>query len=618
MRHCVLIVVLALFAGCDRESQPTGSPDASTRRANVNQSYRVAEIAVSALTAAQVETQVSETDARWQSERYSQQVDRYLTQLNDDLIANKMSESTLAFVDDAIRGALVPKDLTTVHEDSVFVVRRWIPPDSRIGHESNPQIAFAGKTELQSSLAALIDRDSSESSDRTHGKFKIIAVKLDGQQLETDVLWQLSIPHAGMQKSVRWNCRWRLSSDGMPKLSAIKLLSFEEVRTHDDRQFADATAAVTASVTDFVPQFGPTEDYWLDRLENRFGILPTSYQGIAIADVNGDGLDDVYLAQPGGVIGGLPNRLFVQQLDGTVVDQSAESGLDWLIETHSALFVDFDNDGDQDVVVATAMGLVFAENDGNGRFERRTVKLTPDAAPMSLAAADFDHDQDLDVYVCCYSLRGSSPMMGTPIPYHDANNGGRNLLLRNDREWRFRDVTQQVGMNQNNRRFSFAAVWEDFDNDGDLDIYVANDYGRNNLFRNNDNTFRDVAAEFGVEDISAGMSAAWGDYDRDGWMDLYVSNMWSSAGHRIAYQRQFKSSADSTTLALYQRHARGNSLFSNQLGMGQDGFDDVSVVEGVTMGRWAWCSQFADINNDGHEDLLVANGFVTQEKKDDL
>jgi hypothetical protein len=176
-------------------------------------------------------------------------------------------------------------------------------------------------------------------------------------------------------------------------------------------------------------------------------------------------------------------------------------------------------------------------------------------------------------------------------------------------------VTVESGIDENNRKFSFAAVWEDYDNDGDLDVYVANDFGRNNLYRNDGGSFTDVAAELGVEDISAGMGVTWGDHDRDGWMDLYVSNMFSSAGGRITYQRHFRPGTDAQTLAELQRHARGNSLFRNQ---GGAGFEDVTPVAGAEMGRWAWGASFADIDNDGWQDLLVPNGFVTNARSDDL
>ena len=155
----------------------------------------------------------------------------------------------------------------------------------------------------------------------------------------------------------------------------------------------------------------------------------------------------------------------------------------------------------------------------------------------------------------------------------------------------------------------------DYDNDGDLDLYVANDFGRNNLYRNDDGRFRDVAGEAGVEDISAGMGVTWGDVDNDGWMDIHVSNMFSSAGNRIAYQRNFQENVDDATLGHFRRHARGNSLFSNA----KDGtFRDVSLDAGITMGRWAWASKIRDLNNDARQDILVVNGLVTNSEPKDL
>ena len=238
---------------------------------------------------------------------------------------------------------------------------------------------------------------------------------------------------------------------------------------------------------------------------------------------------------------------------------------------------------------------------------------------FSITAADFDLDGDLDIYACGYNPsadRVRSGTLGEPLPYHDAQNGGRNMLLRNEGGWQFNDVTETVGLSHNNNRFSFAAAWEDYDDDGDPDLYVANDYGRNNPYQNTNGRFVDVAAELGIEDMSAGMSASWGDFNRDGRLDIYISNMFSAAGNRITFQRQFKPGAPKTMLAQYQRHARGNSLFQADLDGG--GFSDVSVEQGVTMGRWAWGSRFVDLNNDGWEDLVVANGFISTEDTGDL
>ena len=111
------------------------------------------------------------------------------------------------------------------------------------------------------------------------------------------------------------------------------------------------------------------------------------------------------------------------------------------------------------------------------------------------------------------------------------------------------------------------------------------------------------------------MSVTWGDYNGDGLMDWYGSNMFSAAGGRSTYQRQFQQAASDHARADMQRHARGNSLFLNQ---GDGTFRDVSQEAGVVMGRWAWASLLCDLNNDGWQDIFVANGYVTGSGSDDL
>jgi hypothetical protein len=354
-------------------------------------------------------------------------------------------------------------------------------------------------------------------------------------------------------------------------------------------------------------------DYWRSRIPRDFGLDVTANHGLALGDINGDHLDDLYICQQGGI----PNRLFIQNSDGTLRDITAQSGTGWLDYCASALFIDLDNDGDRDLVVSQDFRLLFMENDGTGKFEL-AFGVGTKAQSFSLAAADYDVDGYIDVYVCGYNpsaARMRQGAMGEPLPFHDANNGGRNTLWRNQGNWQFSDVTSDVGLEQNNTRFSFAASWEDFDNDGDLDLYVANDYGRNNLYRNDAMHFVDIAPEVGVEDTSAGMSVSWADCNRDGRMDIYVSNMFSGAGGRITYQRQFKAGVQEDVRQQFQRMARGNTLF---LGQDNGGFRDVSEESAVTMGRWAWGSRFADINNDSWEDILVVNGFITSTDTDDL
>lgn len=420
------------------------------------------------------------------------------------------------------------------------------------------------------------------------------------------------LENGSIEQHATWDCRW---TDGAtPKLLGITVSDYEQTEVFSETGptlFVDCTVAALAHNPSFKHQLMPGIPYWMSQVEWSSGIGVSGHFGLAVGDVNGDELEDIYLCQTGG----LPNRLFVQNSDGTATDRSAWAGVDWYDRTTSALLVDLDNDGDQDLVLGTNPGVLIMSNDGTGRFKlRRTVRTILFAS--GLAAADYDLDGDVDIYVSRYNpLWFETKDVPSPIPYYDANNGGANFLLRNDGDWEFRDATPTSGLDTNNSRWTYAAAWEDYDNDGDIDLYVANDYGRNCLYRNDVGHFVDVAKEAGVEDIGAGMSASWGDYNGDGLMDLYVGNMYSTAGQRIASQPTFLPGSSPAARSLLQRMAQGNRLFSNS---GDGTFADVSVDAGVAMGRWSWGSIFVDLNNDGWQDLVVANGFLSDEDTDDL
>ncbi|MFC1759011.1 FG-GAP repeat domain-containing protein, partial [Planctomycetota bacterium] len=417
------------------------------------------------------------------------------------------------------------------------------------------------------------------------------------------------------ESTAAWNVVWNATGNEL-RIAAIQVEEHEHVTTRtttDNTTFADCTASILAGNDSYRNQLLRGTDYWRSRFPRNFGLDVVANHGLAIGDVNGDHLEDIYLCQQGG----LPNRLYLQQPDGTLLDASAESGANWMDYSPSALLIDLDNDGDLDLVVSNESRIMLMDNDGKAHFRIRTAVDTR-AQTFSLSARDFDLDGDVDIYCCGYnplSDRARTGAMGEPLPYHDAQNGGENILIRNELDWQFTDATNEVGLDDNNNRFSFAASWEDYDNDGDSDLYVANDYGRNNLYRNDNGRFRDVAGEIGVEDMSAGMSINWADFNRDGWMDFYVSNMFSAAGNRITFQRQFRANENNALKQQYQRHARGNSLFQSD---GNGGFTDVSVSAGITMGRWAWGSRSCDFNNDGWQDIIVANGFITAEDTGDL
>jgi len=559
----------------------------------------------------------AENSATWKTEQFQAAAGDQLQMLVVDLQRDgRFDPEVLARVaaTEFTGDRLCPERMPVVHESGGLVIRRQATAvsDGSPGQHGAADGLVEALEELVSGWAGQSD---------IHLHFKITSIELGDDLARTGVLMEAGARQGDRftQLKSRWLCDWKLDGKRPPRLLSLRSELLEQVTgsSPGGRLFVDATAGVLKPVAEVADQLGRSVDHWRGRLQAELGVALHGHQGLAVGDVDGDGLDDIYLCQPGG----MPNRLLVQQPDGTVRDRARQAGVDWLDRSRSALLVDFDNDGDQDLACVLNINLVLMENDGRGRFtEREMAFATGD--PYALAAADFDADGDLDLFVSGYgngflANPAGEGVLGEsiPYPYHDANNGGPNLLLRNDGDWRFADATDEVGLGMNNRRWSFAASWSDYDGDGDPDLYVANDYGRNCLYRNDGGRFTDVAATAGVEDIAAGMSVSWCDYNGDGRPDLYVGNMFSSAGERIAYQRRFQPEADQAVRRQFQRHARGNTLFEN---VGDGTFRDVSVERDVTMGRWAWGSPFADINNDGRPDLLVANGYITGEDTNDL
>ncbi len=505
---------------------------------------------------------------------------------------------------DARLNLMRPKDLISVFNQGGLEVSRWTK-GTKTQFETKPREAVSALVELFSNAK------------KTSRKLKTVRVAIDESMCQTNCRVALDgdLEDRRIQIHAQVRCEWAIRS-GQPILTQLEVMEYEEV-TFDGKSalYQECTPSLMGSVTAHEEQLGKSCDYWAQRIDKLLGANFMGYQGVSVGDVNGDLLDDVYVCQ----MGGLPNLLLLQNADGTATSVGKKMGVDLLDSSRCALFVDLDNDGDQDLVVASLTGTLFYERVVD-KFEFRH-RVRASRLGYSLAAADYDLDGDVDVYACCYhATQGSAAP--NPVPYFDANNGSSNVLIANDGDWQFHDATAETGLNKDNTRWSYAASWEDYDNDGDFDLYVANDFGRNCLYRNEliENrakggkaTFVNVAGESGVEDVASGMSAAWGDYNRDGRMDLYISNMFSSAGERITYQRKFFEEDEGAREKL-RRLARGNSLFMN----GADGFNDVTLDAAVEMGRWAWGSTFCDLNNDGWQDLFVANGNYTGEDSGDL
>ena len=445
-------------------------------------------------------------------------------------------------------------------------------------------------------------------------KFKIVSIEPDGRDAATaTLLFQLAgVTPEGHRQQVRgeWASEWRQSPEGRWLLAGIQAGDSERSLARA-AAFEDVSEKAFGQNASFHQQLRFGTEVWRTRMDAASGMDVYGQQGLAVGDYDGDGLEDFYLTQPGG----LPNRLFRNLGNSRFADVSARAGLDALDGSSAAFFADVENNGTQDLIVILSTGqpLLFL-NGGSGAFRLSRKGFPVGVKPGAVGGClgDYDLDGFLDLYVTAYLWPNAASQL--PRPYYDATNGPPNVLYRNLGDGTFADVTSDTGLNENNDRFSHACTWGDYDQDGLPDLFVANDFGRKNLYRNlGEGLFRDVTAEAGIEDAGAGMSVALGDYDGDGLEDVYFGNMWSSAGRRVTTQDDFKSDSPDAPKEIYRRHARGNSLFRSE----RSRFEDVTIASGVEMGRWAWCSDYVDFDNDGNLDLYIVNGFVTGTEKDD-
>jgi hypothetical protein len=314
---------------------------------------------------------------------------------------------------------------------------------------------------------------------------------------------------------------------------------------------------------------------------------------VSVADVNNDGWPDLYFTTSRF---GAANALYINNHDGTFHDAAAEAGVAQLNRpgegvSMGAVWGDYDNDGNEDLFVYKWGYLQLFHNLGNGRFEDVTEQAGLKRWMNSNGAVwlDFDRDGLLDLYVTGYFRSDIDfwHLKDTRIMQHSwefASNGGKNLLFKNLGNGHFKDVTDSLGVGST--RWTLGVAAADFNDDGWPDLYLANDYGPEELFLNREGK-RFELARAGLEDDSkSGMAVALGDVYNRGRHDVFVTNI---------SERGF----------LFQ----GNNLrinFLKELGR----FDEVATGPVADAG-WAWGAQFGDLNNDGLLDLVIANGFIS-------
>jgi hypothetical protein len=293
----------------------------------------------------------------------------------------------------------------------------------------------------------------------------------------------------------------------------------------------------------------------------------------------------------------IPPSAFRSEFDiGKFPDIAPQLGLDTFDLCGGAIMDDFDNDGRLDIVTSTYDPngpLHYFRSLGNGEFEdvSRTARLTEQLGGLNCLGADYDNDGRRDVLV----LRGAW--------LHD-DGQIRNSLLRNRPDGTFIDVTREVGLAWPARPTQ-AAAWGDFDNDGDLDLYVGNESRReigpppgdypSQLFRNDGGRgFTDVAPPAGVTAPEGRSFAAWFfDFDNDGWLDLFVGAYAATVEHIAAAALDLPHGGE--TARLYRNNGDGT-------------FDDISDRVGLDGIYLPMGANFGDLDNDGFLDIYLGTG----------
>jgi hypothetical protein len=313
----------------------------------------------------------------------------------------------------------------------------------------------------------------------------------------------------------------------------------------------------------------------------------------AVGDFDNDGFDDLFVTDSAE---GTTSRLYRNNGNMTFTDVTDKAGVgggnDPLSIVADALWLDYDNDGWRDLLVARFGTPLLYHNEKNGTFTNVSAQSGLSRFGNTIAAVAFDYDNDgrLDLMFGNYfkpqnlleptSIQKNPHVL--PNDLDNAVNGGGVTLWHAVANGRWEEVTEKAGFGAHTG-WTLDIGHGDFNNDGLQDVYLAADYGTDRIFFNNgDGTFRDTTEQALGFDTRKGMNADVGDYDNDGWLDVYVTNITDE----------------------YMKEC--NMLWHNN----HDGtFTDVSRETGTCETLWGWAAKFGDYDNDGLLDIFVVNGL---------
>lgn len=344
--------------------------------------------------------------------------------------------------------------------------------------------------------------------------------------------------------------------------------------------------------------------------------------GLAWGDFDNDGDDDLLLVSAGGAMNSAAEQLQPCALYENLGDgkfRKVEAFPQLRIHGMGVAWGDYDGDGRLDLAITGYDSLGLLHNDGGtGKFTRDP--RLPDLKGFwsSPAWGDFDNDRRLDLYVGSYvqyvvneaERDKVSQQIGTAVPYTlnpSSYQPGLNALFHQQADGSFVNVAAELKV-QNPDGRSLGGVWHDFDQDGWIDLYIANDVSDNVLYRNVGGRFEDISHPAWVADYRSAMGLAIGDFDRDGDDDMHVT-------HWVAQENALYENL------LVNRNARNNatnsSAATNQIVRKQSRLVFVDIADQKGLGQIAlpfvgWGTEFVDLDQDGWLDLLAVNGSTLE------
>lgn len=371
--------------------------------------------------------------------------------------------------------------------------------------------------------------------------------------------------------------------------------------------FISADQKKPVKFTDVTGKAGIDFRYTFGDLSYR-NILESSGSGVTVFDYNSDGLMDLYMMngtyiegvsdKEGRRFANTPDRLYKNNGNGTFTDVTVKAGVGDLNWSMAAGAIDYDNDGDDDLYLLNYGPNVFFRNNGNGTFTDITDQLGlrgPEKlngfVKWSIGVSFWDYNMDGRLDAMVGNFLAFDPEYFTPatpeiMPHPSEYKGQASMLYEQTPDGKFIDVTQKNNLFYPDSKCMGLTVF-DYDNDGDIDIFQANDHQLNFMFRNDNGIFKEAGVETGVAANSQGkgsgsMHGSIGDVDGDGLQDILVVDLEYGALYRNL----------------------GNGFFED--------ITESGGVSGPLAGKGAWAAAFLDFDNDGDLDIVSANGTAEE------